>query len=498
MSKEKKQSKMKIKPWIIVVVIIGLLVVAGIIAMVFAGKKAMQAMEEMSQDSEDIYTVEKQDIKSEITTSGTVIGLDQIAYTSPVTAKIEDIKVEVGQTVNEGEMLITFDAKELGDDLTKVQLQAKSEKASGSAAYEAESKAVGKASDAQSKIDTLNGEIGTIQARMGELKEIVKTYELEHPQTDSQEEETSEESSEEASEETTEETDKKEKKTSSKKTKEKDDTSKETVDYATYQGAVSELSELEQALAGKQAELEGQQAIVDAAEEAKVSGSAATQISITNQLADMNVNTAKESLDAAEAGIAAKKKGIVSSIDITKGSYATDTQTVMTVINADDIGVEFVISKDDLGIVKSGQKARVVVAGKEYEGTVDYVSRVATMDNAMTGTTATVKGKIALDHPGDDIFIGVSAKVYLFIGEKKDALAVPYQALNSDVDGDYVYVVNKENLIERKDVTIGLVTDEYYEITEGIEAGDKVITNVTKDMKPGDEYVSVVNPMAVQ
>ena len=139
-----------------------------------------------------------------------------------------------------------------------------------------------------------------------------------------------------------------------------------------------------------------------------------------------------------------------------------------------------------------------MVAGKEYEGTVSYVSRVATMDNAMTSTTATVKGKIALDNPDDDIFIGVSAKVYLFIGEASDTLAVPYQALNSDVDGDYVYTVNEENIIERKDVKTGLVTDEYYEIIEGLKAGDRVITNVTKDMKPGDEYVPVVNPMVVQ
>lgn len=471
----------KIKPWMIVVVIVSVLLVVGVVAMVKAGQEAMETMEDMTQNSDDLYIVEKQDLKSEITTSGDVVGLDEIAYTSPVSAKVEDIKVRVGETVNEGTMLLTYDASALGDDLTKVELQARSERAVGSASYEAANRAADKANAAKQKITALNAEIAAFQNRLTELNTIISTYESQQPPTT----ETTESDAESGEEDST-------------QTPSTGETTVPSIDEAAYQSAVSEAASISEEIASRQGQIAEQQAIVDAAEEARVSGSAATQISVTNQLADMNVSAAQENLDAAEAGITAKKKGIVTSIDITKGAFASETQTVMTIVNADDIGVEFVISKDDLGIVKEGQKARVVVAGREYEGTVDYISRVATMDNTLTGTSATVKGKIVLDNPDDDIFIGVSAKVYLFTGEANDTLAVPYQALNSDVDGDYVYIVNKENLIERKDVKIGLVTDEYYEIVEGIEAGDKVITNVTKDMKPGDEYVSAVNPMAVQ
>ena len=66
--------------------------------------------------------------------------------------------------------------------------------------------------------------------------------------------------------------------------------------------------------------------------------------------------------------------GIVESVDIVKGSYANETQTLMTIINADKIGVEFAISKDDLTAITEGQKARVVIADKEYTGEVEFVS----------------------------------------------------------------------------------------------------------------------------
>ena len=156
--------------------------------------------------------------------------------------------------------------------------------------------------------------------------------------------------------------------------------------------------------------------------------------------------------------------------------------------------MEFSISKDDLGSISKGQKARVVIAGNEYEGTIDYVSRVAVTDMSMTGSNTssggTIKGRILIENPDDNIYIGVSAKAYIFVGKSEQALVIPYEALNTDIDGDFVYVVNKENLIERKNVTVGIYSDEYYEVLDGVKEGDKVITNVTKEMKPGDLYVN--------
>jgi multidrug efflux pump subunit AcrA (membrane-fusion protein) len=119
---------------------------------------------------------------------------------------------------------------------------------------------------------------------------------------------------------------------------------------------------------------------------------------------------------------------------------------------------------------------------------------VASTDSAYqaagTGSSGgNIQGKIVINNPDENLYIGISAKVYIFVGKSEGTLAVPYEALNTDIDGDYVYVVDKDNKIQRKDVKIGIFSDEYYEITEGIEEGDKVIREVTKDMKPGDEYV---------
>ncbi len=473
--KEKKHKKKSKKTIIIIIVIMAvLLLLIAIGKTISSVSKGMQeALENMDSQNEDIFQVVKQDVEQEITTSGTVVGISKEAYTSPVTAKVEDIKVEVGQTVTKGDVLLTYDASELGDNLTKVKIQAQSERAAGNESYEAANKAAGKVSEAKKKIKTLKKEISQIKKKVAALTKKVEEYE--------------------------------EKMEAAKNTEDVKDSGNDNADVTgeangqglsdadskAYKKAVSDLQKQNEKLAAKQEELAQQESIVAANEDVAVSDSAKAQINASNQLSDMNVDEAQESLDAAEAGITAAADGIVESIDVVKGAYANETQTLMTIINADSIGVEFSISKDDLGSITTGQRARVVIAGNEYEGTIDYISRVAVSDMTMTGnnTSGSVKGRILIDNPDDNIYIGVSAKAYIFVGKSEQALVIPYEALSTDIDGDFVYVVNKENLIERKDITIGIYSDEYYEVIDGIDEGDRVITNVTKDMKPGDMYV---------
>lgn len=476
----KKKNKRKII--IIVIVVVAILLLALLIGKAMSSFSAnmQDQMNAMMGESEAVYTVERQDVEQEITTSGNVIGIETKAYTSPVNAKVDDIKVEVGQIVKKGDVLLTYDASELGDNLEKVKIQAESERAAGNESFEQANKAAGKASKANKKADDLKEDIRKLKKEIEKLNKKIAEYEEKMS----------------AAKATTDTSDQEE--ASSENGESGDASSSNTgltlAEEKAYKKALSDLQKKTESLSAKQAALEEQKSIAAANEEITVSESTKAQVNANNKLSDMNVNDAQESYDAAEAGITAKEDGIVASIDVVKGSYASETQTLLTIIDAEQIGVEFTVSKDDLGSISSGQKARVVISGHEYEGNVEFVSRVATLDTAMaSGSNATsggtIKGRILLDNPDENIYIGVSAKAYIFVGKSENALTIPYEALCSDIDGDYVYVVNDENLIERKDVKIGIYSDEYYEVLEGISEGDKVIRNVTSDMKPGDTYV---------
>lgn len=487
---ESKGRKKKSKKVIIIIVIaVAVVVLAYAIGSGIQkfSKNMQDQMNEMMGTEDGTYKVDKKDVEQEITTSGTVVGLEKKAYTSPVTAKVEDIRVEVGQTVSKGDVLLTYDSSKLGDDLEKVKIQAQSDRAAGNASYEAADEAAGKASEARKKVKDLKADIKKLEKEIAALSKKVSGYEDQIAAAKEQQEKDSEGE-----------------KTDAEGTSEEKTESNNPVDQKAYKKASSDLEKKTTQLAKKQQSLAEQESIVAANEDVKVSNSTKAQISAANQLSDMNVNSAQKSLDAAEAGITASVSGIVESIEIAKGAYANETQTLMTLIDSNKIGVEFSISKDDLGSISKGQKARVVISGNEYEGTVEFISRVASGDMQIASSTnqnagGTIKGRIVLDEPDENIYIGVSAKVYIFVGKSEQTLVIPYEALNTDIDGDFVFVVNKENLIERKNVTIGIYSDEYYEILEGLQEGDKVIRNVTADMKQGDAYVgNTVNGIAAE
>ena len=472
--------------------------------MVDSIKQTQTAMKEAAEQmggGDDLYTVEKIDVEQEISTTGTTIGLEEDAYTSPVTAKVNDIRVEVGQTIHKGEVLLTYDTSELGDNLAKVKIQAQSERAASNESFEAANKAAGKADTAESKAKKLQKEVDSLKKDVEKLNDKIlnKQDEL----TEAQEKNAKTEAANEAAKQAAKEAYEAKKAEAIEKGESTENIKMETakeealIDTKEIQTELRELnkklSKKTESLTEKQTDLAEQESIASANKDVSVSDSTKAQISAARELSDMTINDAQEAFDEGAAGITARTDGIISSVQIIKGSYASETQTLLTIIDADQIGVSFTIAKDDLGSVAPNQKVRIVIGNKQYDGVVQYISRVASSDTGYALSNASsggnIEGKIIVNNPDDNLYIGVSAKVYIFVGKSEDTLAVPYEALNTDINGDYVYVVNKDNKIERRDVKIGIYSDEYYEITEGIEEGDKVIREVTKNMKPGDEYV---------
>jgi membrane fusion protein, multidrug efflux system len=64
-------------------------------------------------------------------------------------------------------------------------------------------------------------------------------------------------------------------------------------------------------------------------------------------------------------------------------------------------------------------------------------------------------------------------------------LAVPRAAVLSDQQGDYVYVVNAQNVVEQRRVKLGQSTPETAGIIEGLKEGEKVIVEGIQRARPG-------------
>jgi multidrug efflux system membrane fusion protein len=128
--------------------------------------------------------------------------------------------------------------------------------------------------------------------------------------------------------------------------------------------------------------------------------------------------------------------------------------------------------------------------GFPHEGKMDFV------DNSLDPATGTIRVRAIVPNPDGRFLPGLFARVRL-LGESKDnALLIHEQAVLTDQDRRYVYIVGEKNSAERRDVALGPVVEGLRVVEAGLKPGDKVIVNgMRKIFFPGQPVNPHVVPM---
>jgi RND family efflux transporter MFP subunit len=101
--------------------------------------------------------------------------------------------------------------------------------------------------------------------------------------------------------------------------------------------------------------------------------------------------------------------------------------------------------------------------------------------------TRTMHTEVQVPNPNYQIVPGMYATVRLPLHTAQNVLVAPVQAVTTAGEGrGRVLLVNSENKIEQRDVTLGLQTADEVEITSGLREGDLVIFGEQSQFKPGD------------
>ncbi|OKZ15759.1 MAG: efflux transporter periplasmic adaptor subunit [Butyricimonas synergistica] len=166
------------------------------------------------------------------------------------------------------------------------------------------------------------------------------------------------------------------------------------------------------------------------------------------------------------------------------------------------------VDEADIGQVKEGQKVifRVDAFPDEYfEGAVTQVR----LEPIVTSNVVTYE--VVIDAPNPDLKLkpGLTASITVLIHEKTDVLMIPLRALRFQPEEEHgqplksesgktapgmksVWVQAAGNLMN-KNVRLGISDGIYTEVTEGLQAGERVITGIQvpvsasgmKQVKPG-------------
>jgi membrane fusion protein, multidrug efflux system len=122
--------------------------------------------------------------------------------------------------------------------------------------------------------------------------------------------------------------------------------------------------------------------------------------------------------------------------------------------------------------------------GYPHKGVIDYI---APQIDASTGTLQ-VRG--IFDNKDYGLLPGMFARVRVPIRRPEPALLVPDTALGTSQLGRYVLVVNKDNVVEQRTVTIGQVDKGLRVIESGLKPDDLVVIDGVQRAIPGNKVES--------
>ena len=153
--------------------------------------------------------------------------------------------------------------------------------------------------------------------------------------------------------------------------------------------------------------------------------------------------------------------------------------SIITLTSGSDIEVTVGMPESFIAMIRDGDTVSVMfssLAGESFTGVISEVSYI--VGEASTTYPITIK----LENPSEDIRPGMTANVVfqLTSGEDKETILVPTVAVGEENEQNFVFVLEALNgdtaVVHRRIVTIGDITGTGFEITEGLEDGEMVVT----------------------
>ena len=143
--------------------------------------------------------------------------------------------------------------------------------------------------------------------------------------------------------------------------------------------------------------------------------------------------------------------------------------TIYEIQDVHNFVVDATVDEYDVVNLEKGQTAYVKtdsLGDEELEGEVTYVAPTGTTGQTMGSNsgTASYEIQITLNEPQDKLRAGMTASVSIALEESRDALAVPYDCVQTNADGDSVIYVDDNGEKKEVKVTTGIETDYYTEV----------------------------------
>ncbi len=150
------------------------------------------------------------------------------------------------------------------------------------------------------------------------------------------------------------------------------------------------------------------------------------------------------------------------------------------------------------------QNLKRISAGLPVRATVDaftdqiFTGQVMTIDSDIDPKTRSLRVRARVDNPAEQLRPGMFARVNVVLPHQRQVLPVPQTAIAYASFGDSVFVIDEQKdetsgetqqVLRQQFVQLGQKRGDFVEITDGLEAGEQVVTSGVFKLRSGSKVV---------
>jgi membrane fusion protein, multidrug efflux system len=232
---------------------------------------------------------------------------------------------------------------------------------------------------------------------------------------------------------------------------------------------------------------------------------------------DKNDAVAKQLVDNADAAVEVSKKlaaaaraniqGVQTSVRYTKvyapfdgiigissvktGAAVTAGQTILNTVSTDgDLAVDFNIEQKDIFRFSTLLNEKAKPSDSTFtlafgQDVYPYPGKIILLDRAVNPQTGTLKARLSFANKNSVLRAGMNGIVRVKNNAAQQAIVIPYKAVTEQLGEYFVYTPGDSSKVSQRKVVLGKQLGAGIIITEGLKAGDKIVTEGVQNLREG-------------
>ncbi|HEY4131924.1 MAG TPA: efflux RND transporter periplasmic adaptor subunit [Gemmatimonadaceae bacterium] len=167
--------------------------------------------------------------------------------------------------------------------------------------------------------------------------------------------------------------------------------------------------------------------------------------------------------------------GIVTKMNATLGASVDPSQPLVEISDPSALDVLMNVTPSEAARVLPGAKV-TLSAGQSASGEPLGIGSVMDVSGTVDSTSRGVAVRVQAPTTRRALRIGETVFGAITVGVRPSAIVIPTEALVPEGDAFKVFVVDNGNIAHERDVKVGAKNTSGVEITQGLKAGEKIVT----------------------